>query len=83
MNLKCTYAQQKPWAKCSPIPPKVQNSNATPKHTPQWKVKTWWRPSNANLQNERKKPQCKKKPQTNHKLNLGNQRIEDQTWNVT
>jgi hypothetical protein len=34
---------------------------------------------NANLQNERKKPQCKKKPQTNHKLNLGNQRIEDQT----
>ncbi len=35
---------------------------------------------NANSQNERKEPRCKiKKPQTNHKLNLGNQRIEDQT----
>jgi len=89
VNLKCTYAQQKPWTKCSSRPQKVLNSNATPKHTPQWKVKTWWRPSKLP------KPQIlihkmkgrnndeKKKPQTNHKLNLGNQRIEDQTWSAT
>lgn len=35
---------------------------------------------NANSQNEKEGTKMqKKRPQTNHKLNLGNQRIEDQT----
>ncbi len=66
VNLECTYAQQKPWMKCSTKPLKVENSNATLKNTPWWKAKTWWGPSKfaktlcVNPWNESKEPNANK-----------------------